>query len=290
MASLSLFQAKNTIGSKMKRSIINFCSGDDSTSTLNQQQQHQHVAAATSAVSTSQHKMVADSPLSGHAMVNETPPKRKVTLEEMILQLELEEETARKEKLRDIMMQQPGRRSCVNNSDILRSARNALNQYPRFSLDGRDAMYRNFNHISPIPPVRGRRNHCLRGCDDVELGRRLPASLGGERVAWCKPGVVARLMGLDAMPVPVFASRFCSREKLRCMMKRQSLRQMAERRENERRTRVVMELGGGCRGRRSVGLSSGSCSRTGEYVVQNPVAGLQPEADRGANVRMKRYR
>ncbi|KAF3534843.1 hypothetical protein DY000_02038446 [Brassica cretica] len=42
----------------------------------------------------------------------------------------------------DDNLYQPVRMSCVNSSDILRSARNALNQYPRFSLDGKDAMYR----------------------------------------------------------------------------------------------------------------------------------------------------
>ncbi|CAM8967711.1 unnamed protein product [Rhodiola kirilowii] len=258
MTSMSLFQAKNILGFKMKRSIINFCKGEDSTSTLNQQQ-HYNTSVFDSSHSISSHNR------SNIPVISEAPqlPKRKVTLEEMIMQLEVEEENARKEKLKDIIMQQPGRRSCVNNSDILRSARNALNQYPRFSLDGRDAMYRNFNHISP---VKGRNNS--------ESDKRMPSSLGGDRVVWCKPGVVARLMGLEAIPVPVLARRFCSKEKLRSMMKRQSLWQMAERRENEQRKKIVMDMVG-CRPRRSVGLSNGSCSRNGEYCVINPVAVVQ---------------
>jgi hypothetical protein len=32
---------------------------------------------------------------------------------------------------------------------------------------------------------------------------RMPATVAGESVVWCKPGVVAKLMGLDAVPVPV---------------------------------------------------------------------------------------
>lgn len=129
------------------------------------------------------------------------PARKSVTLEEMILQLELEEEMARKEKAGYYKYKEemnfPRRMSCVNNSDILRSARNALNQYPRFSLDGRDAMYRSsFRKSNAAGP---------RVIDGVKLGRilHLPGSVGGENVIWCKPGVVATLMGLEAMPLPV---------------------------------------------------------------------------------------
>ncbi|MFS8029090.1 hypothetical protein Hanom_Chr16g01518251 [Helianthus anomalus] len=134
--------------SHMKRGLNNLCTGHASTSTLNQQ--------------------------------NSPESHRQPTLEEMIMQLDLEEKMAARPSLH---LQH--RMSCVNSSDILRSARNALNQYPRFSLDGKDAMYRssfrNFDHGN----------------------RRLPAKVAGERVIWCRPGVVGRLMGLEAMPIPI---------------------------------------------------------------------------------------
>uniref|UniRef100_J3KYG8 DUF3741 domain-containing protein n=2 Tax=Oryza brachyantha TaxID=4533 RepID=J3KYG8_ORYBR len=38
---------------------------------------------------------------------------------------------------------------------------------------------------------------------DLERTLRMPATVAGESVVWCKPGVVAKLMGLDAVPVPV---------------------------------------------------------------------------------------
>ncbi|KAM0009067.1 hypothetical protein Hdeb2414_s0095g00790311 [Helianthus debilis subsp. tardiflorus] len=139
--------------SHMKRGLNNLCTGHASTSTLNQQ----------------------NSPES-HRQQQQQP-----TLEEMIMQLDLEEKMAARPSLH-----LHHRMSCVNSSDILRSARNALNQYPRFSLDGKDAMYRssfrNFDH---------------------GINRRLPAKVAGERVIWCRPGVVGRLMGLEAMPTPI---------------------------------------------------------------------------------------
>ena len=188
---------------------------------------------------------------------------RPPTLEEMILQLEVEEEIARKAKLREYgtEMQQQRRMSCVNNSDILRSARNALNQYPRFSLDGKDAMYRSsFRNLqaqaqaqAQAPPVpasarksiscnreRGRGSRS-RYRDEFEskwkskLEKRrttssspsscLPTSLGGESVIWCKAGVVAKLMGLEVMPVPVVStSTTPNREKYYLNNSRQNLR------------------------------------------------------------------
>lgn len=108
------------------------------------------------------------------------------------MQLEIEEEEARRSKLDD-HQDLPRRMSCVDSIDIMKSARNALNQYPRFSLDGRDAMYRSsFRNF-----VDGRKSFCGVG------GIRMPPTLAGQRVVWCKPGVVAKLMGLDAVPVPV---------------------------------------------------------------------------------------
>jgi DUF761-associated sequence motif len=123
----------------------------------------------------------------------------------MILQLDLEEEAARRAKINEYQSINVHRRmSCVNNSDILRSAQDALNQYPRFSLDGKDAMYR-----SSFKPVC-----CTRACKesnyehegykvDLERTLRMPKILAGESVIWCKPGIVAKLMGLEVVPVPV---------------------------------------------------------------------------------------
>ncbi|XP_038697014.1 uncharacterized protein LOC119993814 [Tripterygium wilfordii] len=225
----------------MRKGIRNFCNGDCSTSILNQQ--------------------------------NNDPPENNPTLEEMILQLELEEEVARKEKLNEnrggVAMR--GRMSCVNNSDILRSARNALNQYPRFSLDGKDAMYRSSfrNNFGGAVEKPGRKSVC---CDygirerlnvfDSKPGRK-SCSLGGESVMWCKPGVIAKLMGLEAMPVPISSRN--GKETLSCIVKRQNLRRRAERHEMERK----LVMNGGERITRS---------RKGGYCVMKPVA-VEAEAE-----------
>lgn len=166
-----------------------------------------------------------------------------VTLEQMILQLDLEEEAARKARraaAREGMSTEEGwcprRMSCVDGGGppadhVLRSARDALSQYPRFSLDGRDAMYRasfsgfyegmgrdrdNASNAGHRQPARA--SVCCAGAGagcaalacsvggyemDLERTLRLPATVAGESVVWCKPGVVAKLMGLDAVPVPL---------------------------------------------------------------------------------------
>ncbi|XP_019424970.1 PREDICTED: uncharacterized protein LOC109333846 [Lupinus angustifolius] len=155
------------------------------------------------------------------------------------------------------------RMSCVNNSDILRSARDALNQYPRFSLDGRDAMYR-----SSFGTIEGRRSVC----SEMSLGERLleendlvskfdkamslPSTVAGESVVWCKPGVVAKLMGLEAMPMPVSSKRCSNKEKLSSS---------AIRRQNLRR---IFEMQGYHGVRRH---NSGCCSKNG-YRIVKPVA------------------
>lgn len=264
----------------MKKGIRTFCNTDGSTSTLNQ-----HYSNTTTN--------------------NDENPRQSSsqTLEDLLLQLELEEEIARKSKLtnhyNDGIMR--GRMSSVNNSDILRSARNALNQYPRFSLDGRDAMYRSRFGIQ-----EGRNSVCC----DTSLGRRflleeeeeeeeeercgllrrknnnnanrfkkslsLPATVAGESVVWCEPGVVAKLMGLEAMPVPVSSSRR-STEKVSGVKRRQNLRRRFERHDLERR--LAMEIqgygyGGGGGGGRSTttrrNKNSEYCSRN-EYCIMKPV-------------------
>lgn len=236
MKDLSLVLLKNSVGAKMKKGIRNFCNGDASTSTLNQQYYNNTQAQA--------HDHDDESPNNYYSSISAGKSSTTCaapTLEEMILKLEVEEENARQAKLRKSGMR---RMSCVNiNSDhILMSARNALNQYPRFSLDGKDAMYRSSfrnlvdnnnstNHVEMIKPIR--KSVCCSDCgvirglsrnhdldqDDSKLlldinyksssssmaATKSGTSLAGrERVVeWCKPGVVAKLMGLDAMPMPV---------------------------------------------------------------------------------------
>ncbi|KAJ0020136.1 hypothetical protein Pint_31488 [Pistacia integerrima] len=178
----------------------------------------------------------------------------------MILQLQLEEELAKESKLR-------GRMSCVNNSDILRSARNALNQYPRFSLDGKDAMYRSsFRNLNGLE--KGRKSVCC----DQGLRERLfygsngvKSAVAGESVIWCKPGVVAKLMGLDAMPVPTNSKEG---KEVSCIIRRQNLRRRAERHEMERR--IAMNHHGR--------MASCSKAAAGYRVVkpENPGGGWPP--------------
>ncbi|KAG0537164.1 hypothetical protein BDA96_03G124500 [Sorghum bicolor] len=169
-----------------------------------------------------------------------------VTLEQMILQLDLEEEAARKAARRAAAGEGtsteegwcPRRMSCVDGGGggggpadhVLRSARDALSQYPRFSLDGRDAMYRAsfsgfYEGMGRDRDASNNAGHrparasvcCAAGAGpcaalacsvggyemDLERTLRLPATVAGESVVWCKPGVVAKLMGLDAVPVPL---------------------------------------------------------------------------------------
>ncbi|XP_027348348.1 uncharacterized protein LOC113859881 [Abrus precatorius] len=261
MKDMPFFLLKNSLGAKMKKGIKTFCNNNGSTSTLNQQNStvgsnnsHSH-GDFTSKVS--------------------TPSKQNSpTLEDLILQLELEEEMARKAKLNEYKGIK-GRMSCVNNSDILRSARNALNQYPRFSLDGRDAMYR-----SSFGNIEGRRSVCSERSfieeNDIEKGMMcLPPTLAGESVVWRKPGVVAKLMGLEAMPVPISSKRCDNKEKLSTVVRRQNLRRRFERHDLERRVamerhdlerRVAMELHDIRR------LNKPSCCSKNGYCIMKPVA------------------
>ncbi|KAI3720466.1 hypothetical protein L6452_21384 [Arctium lappa] len=217
MKDLSFLLLKNSLGFKMKKGFKNLCSGDGSTSTLNQQNNPDHP----------------------HPHPHPNP-----TLEEMIMHLDLEEKMARRAKLEEYG-EVHHRMSCVNSSDILRSARNALNQYPRFSLDGKDAMYRssfrNFDHVT-------NRNSIDHG---HWIG--LPAKVAGERVVWCKPGVVGKLMGLEAMPIPVRLNHRINS----CILRKQNLRRRSS--EMERRK---LDSNRTCR--------LGSCSKptTGYHVLK----------------------
>lgn len=164
-------------------------------------------------------------------------------------------------EIEDKMMARKGaglqhRMSCVNSSDILRSARSALNQYPRFSLDGKDSMYRSsFTELTPIGAGKLTGSH-----DWAEKTGRLPSVVGGVSVVWCKPGVVGKLMGLDAIPVPLNANY--TRERLSAIIKSQNIRKRVQKHEESERRRATSE-----RRRRGV---VGSCSRTG-YCVMKPV-------------------
>ncbi|XP_057486273.1 uncharacterized protein LOC130772460 [Actinidia eriantha] len=259
MKDLSFFLFKNSLGAKMRKGYSNFCNGNASTSTLNQRKtaptgdSHTTLGATTTPAS---------------------------TLEEMLLQLEFEEKMARKEKQDNEYGETRRRKSCVNNSDILRSARNALNQYPRFSLDGKDAMYR--SSFRNLPPT-GRESLCCnygvrKGLNkggfnsETEKFPCLPPVIGGESVVWCKPGVVAKLMGLEAVPIPV--NKNCRREKLSTMIKRQNLRKRADKHEMERR-----------KGENKRGMM-GSCSSSG-YRVMKPIK-VEPASD-GAGWHMRRF-
>ncbi|TYH40098.1 hypothetical protein ES332_D12G223400v1 [Gossypium tomentosum] len=255
MKDLSFFLLKNSVGAKMKKGIRNFCNGDGSTSTLNQNRtDHGGAGIITSS------DLVAPPSVVASNTTAQSPP---TTLEEMILRLKLEEELARKSKLNEYYSEnfRGGRMSCVNNSDILRSARNALNQYPRFSLDGKDSMYR--SSFRNPEKINGRNSVC---CDHGLRERFykascLPSTLGGETVIWCEPGVVAKLMGLEAVPVTISRRKDRSNKKLGSVIKRQNLRRRCERHEMERRVGVEEDFKRG---------KVGGCSNTG-YCVMKPV-------------------
>ncbi|KAL2344077.1 hypothetical protein Fmac_005362 [Flemingia macrophylla] len=258
MKDMPFFLLKNSLGAKMKRGFKTFCNNNGSTSTLNQQNNHnQGQGDFTSKVTLSSPPSKQNSP----------------TLEDLILQLELEEDMARKAKLNEYNGMR-GRMSCVNNSDILRSARNALNQYPRFSLDGRDAMYR-----SSFGNMEGRRSVCSMTSfggenNDLDCNNKgvccFPPTLAGESVVWCKPGVVAKLMGLEAIPVPVSRKRFHNKEKLSANIRSQNLRRGFERHDLERRL-LTMEMQKGYHHNIRRHPKNGCCSKNG-YCIMKPVS------------------
>ncbi|RCV24065.1 hypothetical protein SETIT_5G055000v2 [Setaria italica] len=232
-----------------RRGLRSFCHGVASTSTVQQLHGKEQVAAAGSgagagAASSSfltvppsvVGSCVAETEVSGTG-ADGGGGGPAVTLEQMILQLDLEEEAARRARRAAGEGEEgwcPRRMSCVDGAaaggpadHVLRSARDALSQYPRFSLDGRDAMYR--ASFSGFYEGMGRRDAaggysrqrasacCAAGAGcgalacaaaggyemDLERTLRMPATVAGESVVWCKPGVVAKLMGLEAVPVPV---------------------------------------------------------------------------------------
>lgn len=268
----------------MKKGMRNLCNGDTSTSTLNQQN-NSALAAATCPLpnlnldtdididhNSSAEKSSSSNPNSTGAAAAPAP-----TLEEMILKLEMEEANARQAKMiKKYCKGREGRMSCVNSnniisnsSDILLSARNALNQYPRFSLDGKDAMYRSSFRNSDDTIKPSRKSVCcdfrsgskllmqqhppidhdyLQYSSSSSAAKLVPittatttTTLAGERVKWCKPGVVAKLMGLDAMPVPV-PVKLNTKEKLSSLLKTHNLvRTRAQRQPMQTATATVAD-------------------------------------------------
>lgn len=252
MKSVELPLAVGSIHEMMRRrGLPSFCHGVASTSTVQQLHGKEVAAAGNGAAgadaASSSFVTVPPSSVVG-SCVAETEVSgtggadgggAAVTLEQMILQLDLEEEAARKARRaaagEGTSTEEgwcPRRMSCVDGGGqgpadhVLRSARDALSQYPRFSLDGRDAMYR--ASFSGFYEGMGRVDRdgdrlparasvcCAAGAGcaalacsvggyemDLERTLRLPATVAGESVVWCKPGVVAKLMGLDAVPVPL---------------------------------------------------------------------------------------
>ncbi|CAL5213320.1 unnamed protein product [Lathyrus oleraceus] len=278
---MPFFLLKNSLGAKMKKGIRTFCNTDVSTSTLNQQNStigngignHSQVDITSSKVS---------SPFL--QCENSNSKQSTPTLEDLILQLEMEEEMARKEKLNEYSGIR-GRMSSVNNSDILRSARNALNQYPRFSLDGRDSMYR-----SSFGTIEGRRSVCSERSLEPKVDEKVvcfPTTIAGESVVWCKPGVVAKLMGLEAIPVPVNRKRCDNKDKISSVgLRRQNIRRRSfERHDLERKLAMDMQ---GYRDhivrRRN---RSGICSNNG-YCIMKPVS-LEAMAGGPASWQPRRY-
>ncbi|CAL0313478.1 unnamed protein product [Lupinus luteus] len=270
MKDMPFFLLKNSLGAKMKKGLRTFCNNNGSTSTLDQQN--------SSTIGNNSHSQgdFTSKVSSPYLQQGENSKQNSPTLEDLILQLEMEEEMARKSKLNEYGGIR-GRMSCVNNSDILRSARNALNQYPRFSLDGRDAMYRSsFGNIEGRRSVYSERSLGERLLEESDLVSKfdktmsLPSTVAGESVVWCKPGVVAKLMGLEAMPMPmpIGKKRSSNKEKLSNSgnVRRQNLRRRFERNDLERK--LAMEMQGYHGIRRN---NSGFCSKNG-YCIVKPVA------------------
>lgn len=210
--------------------------------------------------------------------------ERQPTLEDMILQLEIEEEMTKKSKTDEYGVR--GRMSCVNNSDILRSARNALNQYPRFSLDGKDAMYRssfrNNLNVDGSLLTNGRKSSSSASIcwGDAPSGHG-DGVIRESSVVWCKPGVVARLMGLEAMPLPMIRhSKFVCGDhhhKHQGLMKRQNLRRRAERQEMERRFAMQMTNRRG----NLASCSKNNNNNNGSCCVMKPAAAVEAANDNG---------
>ncbi|CAN1860100.1 hypothetical protein LINPERHAP1_LOCUS43380 [Linum perenne] len=212
----------------MRKGLKNFCHGDSSTSTgrttdsLLRRQQNMFVFEDRNAhrkLLRHEEEEDEDEGISFYNGGNKVffnagqtrhrPPSPAVapnpTLEQMIKQLELEEEMAAvaARKTSAINLSNARRASCVNTSSdrVLRSARNALNQYPpRFSLDGKDSMYR--SSFLNIEDDRRRLSSAACSCVLVNEGKRVHRYNNQRNVVWCRPGVVPKLMGLDAIPIP----------------------------------------------------------------------------------------
>lgn len=275
----SFFLLKNSFGSvgskKRKGMRSNFCNGNCSTSTLNQNNPSPPPPPRRQCQDSNYNScMFTPSPAAA---------TQRQTLEEMIWQLELEEleAAARKSSAKAKLNLGRTRLSSVDNTaseNILMSARDALNQYPRFSLDGKDARYRSsFRNLDSSLPRKS-------VCCDRGLAHRLiksyhqekkpaaiccfPPTVAGQPVIWCAPGVVAKLMGLDAIPVPLKirkGSVQSNKEELGYIINGQNLRRRAERHEKSRERTSVATM--------DKILMPTSCSSSNQgYCTLNPVA------------------
>ncbi|MCI12815.1 hypothetical protein A2U01_0033922 [Trifolium medium] len=110
-----------------------------------------------------------------------------------------------------------------------------------------------------------------------------PPTVAGESVVWCKPGVVAKLMGLEAIPVPVRRKRCDSKDKMSSVGLR---RRSFERHDLERKLAMDMQ---GYRDhivrRRN---RSGFCSNNDGYCIMKPVS-LEAMAGGPSSWQPRRY-
>lgn len=108
----------------------------------------------------------------------------------------------------------------------------------------------------------GRRSHCgdeRRSTRSSQMSletKRLPRTVAGESVVWCETGVVAKLMGLEMIPVPVKGKT--GKDKLGTLLKRERLR---------RRDRTV-DING-----RNGQTTEASCS-SGGFNVMRPIGAV----------------
>ncbi|CAD5180061.1 unnamed protein product [Musa acuminata subsp. malaccensis] len=213
MKDLSLFLLKNSLASRMKKGFRNFCHGVSSTSTLRQKKAEPDVSC------------VAAPSVEGSYLEESNATATPLTLEQMILQLDMEEEAARREQLDDYS----------------------------------ESSFRNLGaRPSSFEGGRRSRNLCL------------PPTVAGENVVWCKPGVVAKLMGLDAVPVPIGGRRGKNGAiNPASASRKQSLRRNGR---HELEKERVLHMGlHGCKGIGMGRESSASCSAAG-YCVMNPIS------------------
>ncbi|XP_031473067.1 uncharacterized protein LOC116245697 [Nymphaea colorata] len=296
----------------MKKGFRNFCNGVASTSTL-KQGKPDHLIATTgdggSSCMLQTPSLWSSSCIEDMTTLHDHLTAPAPTLEEMVARLDMEEAAARRAKL--AQRRWPGRliglpeeedeeeeeearattirrrMSCVNNSDILKSARNALNQYPRFSLDGRDSLYRSSfqNRLVSAKLISGKQTDTRFGLETGTGKNRsgcvLPATLGGQTVAWCKPGIIPKLMGLELIPVPLFYPTSTTKSK-----------QKNGQRSSSGNSVGMLEKKSAClKGRTCTQAGVHSCGRTGGLRhMGRPLHGFEAAKKQGSDWHIGRIR